>query len=306
MKYYFKIQSRRVVRHLQEFGIQPILGLSILAILFVGLSILLFSQLPEYARYIYLIIAVNMLFALSNLKNREFLKLSLSEKEFKRVRFVENFTIIAPFLIVLLFHREFTSSGILFSISFLLARMEFKNSFSFSFKTPFSKHPFEFNRGFRKAILVYPIAYGLTIIAVSVGNMNLGIFSILLLGLANAHFYSTIEPDYYVWVYREGAKRMLSQKLKRGIVNLLLSVSPILVSLFIFFPEGAFIQLLAVVLTVLFLLANVVLKYAHFPRSAEVIQAILLPLLFLFPPLLLLIIPYYYGKAIQQINPITQ
>jgi hypothetical protein len=306
MKYYFKIQGRRVARHLQEFGIHPIFGLSILGILFVGLSILLFSQLPEYACYIYLILAVNLLFTLSNLKNREFLKLSLSLREFKALRNYENLVVCLPFLFFLTIHFEFLFTVILLVFMLGTANIELNNSISFSFKTPFSNHPFEFSSGFRKTILVYPIAYGLAIIAVSVGNMNLGIFSILLLGLSNAHFYSTIEPDYYVWVYREGAKKMLSQKLKRGIVNLILSVSPIFVSLFIFFPEGAFIQLLAVVLTILFFLANVVLKYAHFPRSTEVIQGILLPLLFLFPPLLLLIIPYYYGKAVQQINPITQ
>lgn len=305
MKYYFKIQGRRIVRHLQEFGIYPILGQTILAILFVGLSILLFSQLPEYARYIYLILAVHILFALSNLKNREFLKLSLSLKEFKVLRNLENLIVCMPFLFFFTMHLDFLFAVILLLFSLVTASIEFKKSISFSFKTPFSKYPFEFSRGFRKAILVYPIAYGLTIIAVSVGNMNLGIFAILLLGLVSAHFYSTIESDYYVWVYNNGAKKMLFGKLKRGMINLIASVLPILVSLLIFFPEEALSQALAVVFMLLFLMANLVLKYAHFPRNSEVIQAILLPLIFLFPPLLFVIIPYYYNKAIQQISPLT-
>ena len=305
MKYYFKIQGRRVVRHLQEFGIHPILGLSILGILFVGLSILLFSKLPEYARYIYLILAVNFLFTLSNLKNREFLKLSLSRKEFKVLRNYENLAVCLPFLFFFTIHFEFLFTVILLVFALGMANAEFNNSISFSFKTPFSNHPFEFSSGFRKAIIVYPIAYGLTIIAVSVGNMNLGIFAILLLGLVSAHFYSTIESEYYVWVYNNGAKKMLFGKLKRGMINLIASVLPILVLLLIFFPEGVLPQVLAVVFMLLFLMANLVLKYAHFPRNSEVIQAILLPLFFLFPPLLLLVIPYYYNKAIQQISQLT-
>lgn len=305
MKYYFKIQGRRFVRHLQEFGIHPTLGLSILAILFVSLSILLFSQVPEYARYIYLFLALNVLFTLSNLKNRAFLKLSLSLKEFKVLRNVENLMVSLPFLFFLTIYFEFLFAVVLLVFMLGMATIETNKSISLSFKTPFSNHPFEFSRGFRKAILVYPIAYGLTIIAISVGNMNLGIFAILLLGLVSAHFYSAIEFDYYVWVYNYGAKKMLFGKLKRGIINLVVSVFPILISLLVFFPEGALFQMLAVALMILFLMANLVLKYAHFPRNSEVIQAVLLPLLFLFPPLLLVIIPYYYNKAIQQISPLT-
>ncbi|MBK7030860.1 MAG: hypothetical protein IPH45_17355 [Bacteroidales bacterium] len=48
---------------------------------------------------------------------------------------------------------------------------------NFTIPTPFSKHPFEFAVGFRKTFLAWLFAYFLTIMAISVGNFNLGVFS---------------------------------------------------------------------------------------------------------------------------------
>ncbi|MBL4708013.1 MAG: hypothetical protein JKY48_06185 [Flavobacteriales bacterium] len=306
MKYYFLIQFRRLIRHIQDFGVHPIFGLIVIGLLFLGLSLILFDFLPDYAAYIIVFLAVNIFFTLSNIKNKEFLKLSFTKKEFKQLRLLENSLASIPFLFVFLIQFELLFAGALILIALFTANMEFSKRFNYSFPTPFSKHPFEFSRGFRKSILIYPLAYILTIIGVSVGNMNLGIFAILLLGLSNAHFYSFTEPDYYVWVYREGARKVLSQKFKKGLSNLFIGIIPILILLLIFFPDGVIYPLITIALSGLFLMANMVLKYAHFPRNFEVIQAILLPLTFLFPPLLFAIIPYYYSKAIQQINALTQ
>ena len=49
----------------------------------------------------------------------------------------------------------------------------FRTSLNFSMPTPFSKNPFEFTTGFRRTLLIFPLAYALTVIAINVDNLNL-------------------------------------------------------------------------------------------------------------------------------------
>lgn len=306
IKYYFKIQFRRVERTLRDLGIIPWLGVLIGLTLFIGVSILLFSRIETYASYVYVFFAVNILLSFSSPKGKEFLKLSLSKSDIFKINTIQNLLIVTPFISFMAIYLEFFGVISLLVLSILTAKIEFKQSISISFKTPFSNSPFEFSRGFRKNFWVYLISYALTVIGISVGNMNLGIFSILLLGLVCGHFYSYSEPDFFVWNYNEGAKKMLFSKLKLGVVQLTFSLAPILIGLILFFPNGIGYILLAFAILVLFLFTNLLLKYAHFPRSIEVIQMVMLPIALIFFPLMLLMIPFYFHKAEEQLKSLTQ
>ena len=78
--------------------------------------------------------------------------------------------------------------------------------------TPFSKNPFEFTTGFRRTLLIFPLAYALTVIAINVDNLNLGIFSILLIFLIVLSFYSKPEEEYYVWVHADTPKSFFEEE----------------------------------------------------------------------------------------------
>jgi hypothetical protein len=80
----------------------------------------------------------------------------------------------------------------------IMTLFNFSTNVNVTVLTPFSKKPFEFTAGFRKTFYVFLIAYVLTYIQVSVGNFNLGVFSVLLIGITCFSYYSKVENDYFV------------------------------------------------------------------------------------------------------------
>lgn len=304
---YFKLQLKRNQRILQDFGINPLLGFILIGLVFIGFTYLIFSRVPtNYTLPIYLVLTFSLLLKLSNSKGKEFVKMSFTKPEYRKLRVLENSLTSIPFIIGLLVFNEWLGILILSGISILLSFFEATNSVSISFKTPFSNQPFEFSRGFRKNFWVYFLSYGLSIISVSVGNDNLGLFSVLLLGLTCSHFYSFAEPDFFVWVHRFGAKNMLQRKIKISLIQLFFSVLPILVMQLIVFPTIAMYIGLAFLVTCFFMVSNLLLKYAHYPRNIELIQIVMWPVFLIIPPIMLLVIPFYYGKARDQLNTLTQ
>lgn len=302
--YFIQLQAKRIIRHLKDFGINPAFGIGLIALVFVGSSYAIFSY-TQYAPILYVLIGLSVLNSAGSAIRFEMLKSSLSEFDYFKIRFLENLIMAFPFLIFLLIKQAFLGVSLLFVLSILLVFSEKTQSYNFKIPTPFTKTPFEFPIGFRKSYLAFIFLYGITAIAVSVGNFNLGIFALLGIMLVCMFFYSILEPDYYVWVYNEGPRAFLKIKMKEGVLNSLKSTLPIVIALLIFFPSNYWIVLGFLVLGQLYLIANVLLKYAYYPDNSEVYQAVLFPILFLFPPLLLVVIPFYYQKSIENINHLT-
>jgi hypothetical protein len=251
------------------------------------------------------LIGLSVLNSTSSAIRFELLKLQLGEFDYLKIRFIENSVVVAPFLIFLFFKQDFLEASLLFVLSSLFVFSEKTKSFNFNLPTPYSKTPFEFPIGFRKSYLAFIFLYGITAIAVSVENFNLGIFTLLGIMLVCISFYSVLEPDYYVWVYNDGPKAFLKNKMKEGVLNILKSALPIVIALLIFFPSNYWIVIGFFVLGQLYLLANILLKYAYYPDNTEVYQAVLFPILVLFPPLLLVVIPFYYQKSLENLNHLT-
>jgi len=98
-----------------------------------------------------------------------------------------------------------------------LAKIHFKNQLNYTIPTPFYKKPFEFIIGFRTAIGMIGFAYFLTIMGISVGNFNLGIFSLLVVFLTSFSFYAQPDSQFYVWIFSHSSATFLLDKIKIGI-----------------------------------------------------------------------------------------
>jgi hypothetical protein len=178
----------------------------------------------------------------------------------------------------------------------------FSTNLNVTIPTPFSKKPFEFTVGFRKTFYVFPIAYFLAYISISVGNFNLGVFSMLLIGLTCFSFYSKIENDYFVWNYNLSSKEFLIEKTKTCLIFFTLLSLPIIIALSISFFKEIDILIVFLLLCYAYLTTIIFAKYSSFPNEMNMSQGILIAISFMFPPILLIFIPLFYSQSIKKLN----
>ena len=301
MKAYFKLQFTLFNRKIDEIGLSLLLGYGLVFLIFYGTSFCLFS-LTEFAEYLYCLIAFALISRLNNSGRNDFLKTIFSVNDYSRLRIIENLLIAFPFVIFLLFEKEFLLVLILISLSIFLSVCKFNNSLNYTIPTPFGKKPFEFLVGFRKTLLLFPLTYFITYQSILVGNFKLGVFSMLLITTVAISYYSIPENEIYVWNFSVSSKRFLLNKIGTGILCLTLLISPIIISLIVFFPVEIKISLGFLFLSFLYFLAIILAKYSVFPNEMNLPEVILLYASVFFPPLLLVIIPIFYTKSITQLN----
>ncbi|MBT7816263.1 MAG: ABC transporter permease, partial [Polaribacter sp.] len=151
---------------------------------------------------------------------------------------------------------------------------------------------------------VFPIAYFLTYISVSVGNFNLGIFSMLLIGIICFSYYSKIENDYFVWNYNLSSKEFLLEKMKTCLTYFSILSLPIIITLGISFFNQIDILIVFIFLCYAYLTTIIFAKYSSFPNEMNMSKVILIGLSFMFPPILLIFIPLFYSQSIKKLNTI--
>ncbi len=301
LKEYFSLQYKMLERKLRESGIHPALGVVLAIVSFVLVSDYIFSQ-SEFAKYIVILTALGLLAKVSEIKRNDFLKIVFGNKRSRPIRVVENVLISIPFIILLLFHLAYLESMALLTISIILAFYTFKNTNNYSLPTPFSKKPFEFTVGFRNTFFIFPLAYTLTIIAISINNMNLGIFSMLIVFLVSLSFYIKPENEYYVWCHSFEPAKFIFEKIKTATFYSALLVLPITISLILFYPLNAVMILSYMAIGFAFLWTMILVKYSAYPNEMNLPEGILIALCINFPPLLLLLIPFFYIKAINKLK----
>lgn len=283
-------------RRFKDAGFEPLLAYLILTVGFVALSVYLFRK-TEFAQYGYMLFALTLIGKLSETRRTEFLKICFGDVKLKKIRVTENLICSFPFLIFLLYKQLFLSVFLLFILTIILALVNFRSTFNFTLWTPFSKRPFEFTTGFRNTFYLLFIAYALTVIAVSVNNFNLGIFAMLLVFATTLSYYIKPENEYYVWTYNLNAKQFLFSKIKTAILFSSILSLPIALVLTILFHQNLGILLLLFLVGWAFLLSVIVSKYSAYPDEMNITQSILLALCILFPPILVVLIPYLFKKS---------
>ena len=286
-------------------GSHPTVGylLALLILLvFIGLSMLLLYSKITFAPYIYVLVSLFFTSKLSEIKRNDFLKICFENKRYKKVRILENLIAALPFVIFLMYRQQLCLTIILAAITVLMALLSFNLTYNVTIPTPFYKKPFEFTTGFRNTFFMFIIAYGLAIIAVMVGNFNLGIFSFILIFLTILTYYLKPENEYFVWSFSLKPSRFLIEKIRTACLFSFYLCSPALILLGIFYFEHIGILLLCVLFGYLYMITLILAKYSAYPLEMDLMHTIIMTICFVFPPLLIVVIPFFAGKSINKLN----
>jgi len=287
---------------------------------FVGLSISLFYR-TTFAPYLYILISLYLTSNLSEIKRNDFLKICFGNERYIKLRILENLTVALPFVIFLLYKQQFYLIILLVAITVLLALSKFKISYSITIPTPFYKRPFEFTVGFRNTFFLFFIAYGLAIIAVTVNNFNLGIFSLMLIFFTVFSYYLKPENEYFVWSYSLTPAKFLIEKIRIAFIFTSYLSFPVLILLVIFNfgNQDALLQItylgkyafnyenivaLLIVTSIGFLLLTTVIlaKYSAYPNEIGLLEVMMTVLCFIFPPLIMVVIPFFAEKSVTKLK----
>ncbi len=305
MKAYFRLQIKLINRTLTEMGSRPIFAYPLGILVFLGASVLLFIR-TEFAEYIYGILALSIALKLNEIKRNEFLKLIFSDSDYRKIRTIENLIVCFPFVLFLLYKQMFISTLILVFCAVFLAFLSFKNPFTYTIPTPFSKTPFEFPVGFRKTFYIFPLAYYLMFQSVASGNFNLGLASMVLVGLVVLSYYSKPENELYIWCFNVSPKDFLMSKIRTGLLFFTGLCLPIILCLLGFFPDEITSLLLFIVMSYTYIITVVLAKYSAYPYKMNLTEGMLIGMSLMFIPMLIGIIPFLYFKAIKQLKPILE
>jgi len=301
MKDYLNLQYVMTNRKIKEAGLNPLLGYLLGSTAFILLSELIFHK-TAFAKYLVILTCLSLQFKLSEKNRSEFLQSTYGDISKMKIRMLENFILCIPFISILLCKSFLFEASILFLCSIILALFSFHSNFNLTIPTPFSKRPFEFSTGFRKTFLIFPIAYALTIIAIHVDNLNLGIFAFLLVFLTSSSYYYKPEHEYYIWIHAETPKTFLKNKVFNASKNATLIAFPILFTLLIFYPSEFELILTFFLIELLFLWTVILAKYSAYPREMNLPESMVIAFGSYFPPLLLIIIPFFYAKSISKLK----
>ncbi|MFK7904984.1 MAG: hypothetical protein AB8B69_07665 [Chitinophagales bacterium] len=301
MKFYFSLQYKRICRHLQAAGFNSYLGLVLIVLLFFALSYAFFERVP-YPQYVYPFLAWSVVNAFGGIQRNEFLKNCFSEKDYPKIRLIENLIAVTPFFLFLIFKQEYLLALSIHPIAAGISCFNKVNRFQVVMPTPFYKYPFEFTMGFRQYYWLFAAAYLLTIISLVVGNFNIGAFCLLFIFLSCLGFYSKPEPLFYIWIHAATPAKFLKQKMGIAVLYSLVLSLPIFLSLLFFYPDNARIVLLFEALGIVYIFTVLLGKYAYYPSEVNVIPMILITLSIFLPPISLAVIPYFYFKAKQNLQ----
>jgi len=299
--FYFSIQWIRAQRALRALGLNPYLGVGIGILLF-GIGTVYLFWKTTMAASIYLLFAGSVLLPLSEKDRNAFLSTQYATSIYRQIRLVENGLVIFPFLIGLLSYSHFVEAFLLMLAGSGMALFNIGPQLGKVIPTPFGKLPFEFPVGLRQYWLFFAITYGIIILGIVVQNANISLFGLIILMGLGLSLISLMEPFYFMWIHTHAAKEFLHYK-----VGILLKCLPILylpgaLALGIYDPSY-----LSLIVGVLFygILCNVALlfgKYTAYPLPINIPQGLLLGFSIVIPPLLLILLPYFYRKAIQNLK----
>lgn len=300
MTEYFYLQFRMANRKMREAGLHPVPGYILLLGGLILSSEILFRK-TSFAPFVLILAAISLMIRVSEKRRNDFLQIVFGD-QIKKIRIAENVGIAFPFLVLLATHSEYPALLLLLPVTVLLALTTVAPVLNYSLPTPFYKYPFEFAAGFRNTFYIYPLAFLLTITAISVGNYNLGVFSMLLLFLMILGYYYTPENEYYIWIFSVPPGQFLLKKIGIALFYSTMVSLPILIALLISFPERAGTSLLFFFLGLAYITTVLLAKYSAYPNEINLPEVVAIVLSMYFPPLLLILLPYFYSKSLKKLN----
>ena len=170
--------------------------------------------------------------------------------------------------------------------------------------TPFGRWPYEFPAGFRRSWPAVLFSLFLCVMSVVAGNFNLAVFAQLFITVVAIAFYLQADPEMYVWVFSCRPQSFLRRKIQVAAGCSTLLVAPVLITVMTAFPDRWWIPLAAHSLALMYLSTVILLRYASVPGEPGVPGLIIVALAVSFPPLLLVVIPYFGVRAVRHLQPL--
>ena len=301
MKFYFSLQCKRIYRHIDDFGVIPLFGFAIIIALFIVISQRIFDYV-SFPSYTYLAIGLALTFTLGKKERVSFLTIIFSKKTTQKIRILENTIIVLPFSIFLVYKNAFLEAVLLHSLAICTSFITGFNTRNMVIPTPFGKRPFEFTIGFRNTYWLFPLLYAFAGIGLHVANYNLIIFSLIATMVCFLSYYSKPEPAFYVWIHQKSPKDFLREKIKTALAYSSYLLIPTVVLLVFFSVEKIHITLSFLMTGYGFIVLTILGKYATYPSQVPVLQAFALLVGFMFPPLLIVLIPIFYVRACKNLK----
>jgi hypothetical protein len=290
-------------RQLSDFGLNPVLGYIIIAGAFIGISNYVFLKTP-YAAYIYAVVALVVINNLAGVNRNNFLRACFSGVRYVAIRTIENTAVALPFIAFQVYNHNYLAAILLLVCSALLVFTKPVNRFNFTLPTPFYSYPFEFTAGFRKTFHLIILAYFLMGIAAVISNFHLGLFALIVVLLICLSYYTEPEGDFFVWIYSRNASSFILNKVKILLLYTTLLSLPITLTLLLLFPGNALIIIGIQCLGYIYIITALLGKYANFPENMILPEIILFVISFVFPPLLIGVLPYFYIKSQKKLKEI--
>ncbi|WP_299313866.1 ABC transporter permease [uncultured Aquimarina sp.] len=301
MKYYFLLQYKRIYRSFKDFGTEPFIGYPIIIILFYWMSSSIFENIL-YANYIYALISIFFTYAIGNSEHRRFVKQHFSIANYRKIIVLNNMLKVTPFAMFLLYKTYYIEVFLVYGLAFLVSLTKKRTKVSLMVPTPFGKKPFEFVIGFRKTFWLFLLIYCLTIIAVYKGNFNLGVFSLVSVFFVCSSYFMKPDSDFYIWIHAMNSREFLRHKIAIALRNSFVLALPILIGLSIFYFDQLHITLFFLFAGFSYMLMYLLMKYSFQNQGMEIFQGIIGILCLLFPPILIIAIPYFYNKTIKNLD----
>ena len=300
---YFSIHRIRFERASLEFGLDSLVSYLFLLILFVGLSFVWMSK-GKLTQWTYICPPTFVLFFISHPDRLQFYKQIYSEYTYNTIRWIENFMIAIPFLLFMLVNSLFLPFIALLSITIILSLKDRNLLTSIVLPTPFYRFPFEFTSGFRYSWILIIGLYALTIISCWVSNEALAIFSVLTLALTSILYYQNQESEYFIWIHNMDSKTFIIHKIKIAICYSLLIIIPMFILVVVMWPSYLLLTVSGVLSALMFLATLIAAKYTMYPQLFNLPLVLALLLGLVAPPILLILFPILYNKAIKNLKPI--
>jgi hypothetical protein len=272
---------------------------------FIGVLEFLYSK-TDYAAYVVGALALSSVTKLSGHTRNEFLQTIFSVQQYRQTRLAENVLVALPFTLHLFYQQEHIFSIAVIAISCLLAFWNNRNTFNLTIPTPFKSRSFEYVVGFRQSFLIYLLPYFFLLKSVQEENMNLGVFGLLIQSIVILYYYMKPESEYLVWNYAFTPKEFLAHKLKLAWFNTSLINLPIIALLLFFAPSNWLVIIGFHILGLIYISYLILLKYHAFPKEMNVGQTIMFVVTLLFPPIILLALPYQFIESKKRLKAILK
>jgi len=236
-------------------------------------------------------------FCLNGSSRNIFLKFNFSNRHYYLIRALENIIVGLPFILLLIVNGKLLIPVIIMIANGLLIFIKEGRKATYVLPTPFYKLPYEFIVGFRKTFLIILLSYFICGISITVGNFNLGVFSLIIIQIISFSFYLDPESHFYVWIYSMTFSQFLLNKVKILILYSTVLSLPIAIALGIAFSDQFLILIIVQIIGYVSIVSGLLSKYTYFPNRMPLPIFVLFIIALIFIPLVLVCMPYFYVKS---------